>query len=67
LSIISRVTLPFSSAMAQSTPGSSVAVNPKREQTVRNDLRSSMKSPKMMVIMTAGHYSQTESQAMLLS
>jgi hypothetical protein len=53
--------------MAQSTPGSSVAVNPKREQTVRNDLRSSMKSPKMMVIMTAGHYSQTESQAMLLS
>jgi hypothetical protein len=31
--------------MAQSTPGSSVAVKPKREQTVRNDLRSSMGSP----------------------
>src|SRR6266853_1635976 len=55
LSIISRVTLPFSSAMAQSTPGSKVAVKPKWEHTVRNVLRSSMKVS--CDLKMAGHYS----------
>src|SRR5215471_14883592 len=54
LSIISRVTLPFSSAMAHSTPGRRVEVNPKREQTARKALRSSMKAPSRCKV--EGHY-----------
>src|SRR4029077_8179598 len=68
LSIISLVTFSFSSAMAQSTPGSNVAVKPKREHTVRNVRLSSMKvsrvklKKELKLKKTAGHYSQTESR-----
>src|ERR1700730_11717176 len=55
LSIISRVTLPLSSAMAQRIPGSRVVVSPKREQTARKSLRSSIDvSPWLLSL--AGHY-----------
>jgi ribosomal protein S18 acetylase RimI-like enzyme len=53
--------------MAQRTPGSNVAVKPKREHTARNVRRSSMKVSRLKLKkeqklkMTAGHYSQTES------
>src|SRR5215467_7335569 len=58
LSIIARVTLPFSSAMAQSTPGRRVEVSPSREQTARKALRSSMENS--LKVLVDAHYKRAE-------